>query len=517
MTKFLKLTLDIEQKSNINMYLYYLKKIRIFKKLKLSNSVKLILELLTIIMKIISLLLSKIIYILILLTISKYIKQENHINTFIHIFICFSFIGGIINSKITQTSKKKYYSIMLLNMNAKHYLFYDLILYLTESFIGNIVTLTLTFYYYKIPLIRGLLLSILVVLIKITGEYITFSYYNKFKKTILNSTKLYFAILISLTSLALILPLNNITISLNTIYYLIVILTVTALISIIKLNSYRDYKLMYKRILVKDESLKDISITKEELVSIRREDYEVNPNKLKNKKGVTYLNTLFFERHKSLLIRSAITNSVVIFIIFLFLLFVPTMNPTIKKEISKFILGYFPWLTLILYFINKGPIIVQALFTNCDRYLLKFNFYRNKKLVNDLFKQRLNKTIIINLLPAITMSISIGILLMVYSNISVIYILLLILSIISLNILFSTYHIVMYYLIQPYSTSLKVKSLSYEIMNILMYFIIYTFTKIKTTIPVFTISIILITIILTIIGISLTIKYSEVTFRDKGL
>ena len=75
----------------------------------------------------------------------------------------------------------------------------------------------------------------------------------------------------------------------------------------------------------------------------------------------------------------------------------------------------------------------------------------------------------------------------------------------------------MYYLIQPYSTSLKVKSLSYEIMNILMYFIIYTFTKIKTTIPVFTISIILITIILTIIGISLTIKYSEVTFRDKGL
>ena len=517
MINLLKLTFKIEQTSNINMYLYYLRKIALFKNLKLSNLTKILIQLLALIMKLVNIAISKIIYILILLIISKYIKEEDIIKVFIHTFICFSFIGGIINSKITQTSRKKYYSIMLFNMNAKQYLFYNLFLYLIESFVGNLLSLTIVFTKYQAPLIMALVLSLLVILIKILGEHISLSHYIRFNKTILNSSKLYFTILITFTSLALLLPINNMIISTNYIYVLLGLLLLLAIFSTIKLNNYRDYKLMYKRILVKDESLKDISITKEELVSIRKEDYKVDEKKIKNKTGTSYLNTLFFERHKKLLNSSQIAYSVVIFIILLGLMIISINNNLLKEEIPNFILGYFPWIALILYFINKGPVIVQAMFTNCDRYLLKFNFYRNKELINKLFKERLFKTIKINLPPAIIISLSIGILLLLYSDISFMYILLLILSVLSLNILFSTYHLVMYYLIQPYSTSLKVRSISYEIINILMYFITYSLTRIKTTIPIFTISIIIASVVFIIISIILVRKYSEVTFRDKGL
>ena len=58
-----------------------------------------------------------------------------------------------------------------------------------------------------------------------------------------------------------------------------------------------------------------------------------------------------------------------------------------------------------MYLINRGSVVTQAMFYNCDHAMLRYNFYREPDVILGLFKKRLTMLIKINLLPAIVIAI----------------------------------------------------------------------------------------------------------------
>lgn len=507
----------IDVYSNMNMYIYYLKHIKIFKNIKSTKLSKITFQLLALLIRLVTNILSKIIYILSILLISKYISKENSINTFIHIFIFFTFIGALINSKITTTSRKKYYSIMLLNMDAKQYLINSSASYLISSFMVNLIVLLAFTIKYNIDLTIPIYLSTILILSKIIGEGLTLFYYNITGKTFINSPKIYFSILITLIISAILLPLINITIPINTMPIIIMILSLLAIISIIYIINYKEYKLLYKRVLTKDKLKDDQNFSREELISINKKDYSINPTKLENKTPAEYLNTIFFERHKSILLKSAIKYSITITIIILVLLIAALINKNIKQELTTTILSYFPLIVFLMYFINKGPIVSQAMFKNCDKSLLKFSFYKEPNNINKIFKERILTISKVNLIPALPIALGLIILLVIDKKLSILYILLLALSPLSLSIFFSIYYLVTYYLLQPYNKDSKIINPIYHIINILMYFITFSISKLKTTIIAFSLTIIILTLLFTTTSLILIRKYAPQTFRIKNI
>lgn len=516
MINTIKNILEVNRTMNLNMYIYYLRRLKIFKNLKKTKLLTIIFEIVKIITKLSTNILSKIIYVSVIYIISKFINKINIENTFTHIFIFFTFIGMFINSRITQTNKQKYYNIILLNMNAKHYLLYTGLLHIIETAITNLAVLSIFFIKNNFSLKMPIILTIIVILSKITGDYLSLLYYNKNKKTIITSTKLYFLILLSLLSLSILPPIFKITLTEKIVQYIIFILLILALIGIIYIIDYKDYRLMYKRILSKDfQEIKNLK--RESLVEISDKDYEISSKNIDEKDAYSYLNKIFFRRHKSIIAKPIITYCIVITIIAIFLIIYSFTHNNILKEIQQQILYFFPWIAIILYLLNKGALITQAMFINCDRKMLKYNFYREEESIEKMFINRLKETCKINILPSILICISITILLIPNNYLPISYILLLDLTILSLTMFFSVYYITAYYLLQPYDSNMKITNIKYYLINIMIYIIGIQLARLKIELKLFTLGIIISTTILSIILVLLTKKYSRFTFKMKNV
>ena len=191
-------------------------------------------------------------------------------------------------------------------------------------------------------------------------------------------------------------------------------------------------------------------------------------------------------------------------------------NSDISKNINYFILNRVSWLVLIMYFINRGAIITQAMFYNCDHSMLTFNFYRDPKVIVSLFRKRLYILTKINLIPASV--IAIGSVILLYlsgGSSSFINYISIPVFIISLSVFFSTHYLVLYYLLQPYNKYMKIKSLSYSIITSLTYIVSYNMTKIVMSSLLFSIAGVSFTIIYISIALLLVYKKAPTTFRIK--
>jgi hypothetical protein len=165
-----------------------------------------------------------------------------------------------------------------------------------------------------------------------------------------------------------------------------------------------------------------------------------------------------------------------------------------------------------MYFINRGAIITQAMFFNCDHAMLKYNFYREEKTILGLFKKRLQTVIKVNLLPASIIALGNSILLILLNKSSLI-IISTFLFIIFLSIFFSVYYLVIYYLFQPFNKDLEVKKISYSLITLVTYIICYYMTGIVVNPLYLSIIGLIITIVFIIISLFLVKKFAPKTFK----
>lgn len=519
MIRTLRMNLKIDIAFSVNSFIYSLRKLPIFRDLFTDDiyknkTLKRIIGILGLILSLARMFIMKGLYFFIIYLICSYICPNNLAKSFVHVFFIFSIIGMFINNKLLIPGRKKYTSIVLFNMDACKYMraifWYNLFLIL----VSNTLLFVLFKSYINYSLLDIILLVILTVFTRITGEAFNVWFYKKYKYLWHNNTTLYFSILIFLLLVSS-LPFFNIFINKNIMLVFLGILLILSIIGLIYLYSVRDYKIIFKHLNTKAMVMSSNSndYSRQEMLKVRNKDKNIDSRKIKGRKGYDLFNTIFFERHREILYRSAKKYTLVISIIVVVLAYFVATNGDFAKIADSFLDNHLAYFVIIMYFINRGSIITQAMFYNCDHAMLTYNFYREPDVILGLFKKRLMTVVRVNLIPAIVVGLGIDIILYLSGGLVGINYITSFLFIIILSVFFSVHHLVLYYLLQPYNKDMQVKKMSYSIVSIATYFIAYSIKDLVMSSLLFSIIGIIGTVLYIVVAIWLVYKRAPYTFR----
>jgi len=400
-------------------------------------------------------------------------------------------------------------------VDAKKYmkamLFWILLVSLLFNFIGFFVISK----FITISWETATLLSLFSCFCRVIGESFSIWFYKKYHYLFESNYKLLFGIIITLFS-TIFLGYIHLFLSIKPIIFADLLFSILAVVSCFYLKKLEDYKLLFKRlnsdrkVFNKDQQS---AYSRQAMVQVRNKDKEIDSRKLRGKTGYELFNTIFFERHKYILLRSAIHYSIGILLIILLLSICVTIFPIITSNINTFLLTHLGWFVFIMYFINRGAIITQAMFYNCDHAMLTYNFYREPKVLLGLFKKRLLTVVKVNLIPASIMAFGVVLLLCLSGGSSIVNYITIPVFILVLNVFFSVHHLVIYYLFQPYNKDMVIKSPMYTIISFAIYFASYMIRDLVVSSLTFSVIGLLFTITYIFIGLILVYKKAPVTFK----
>lgn len=503
MIRALRYTLEIDIAYSVNSFIYILRRLPIFKDLLTEDAysskvLKRVVSIIGIIFSLGRALFLKFMYFFILFIISYKLFPNTLVKSFYHIYFVLTILGLFINNKLLNTSKKKYFGIILFNIDATKFFRANILWNTIGNLILNSFFLLLFGYLLKCPLHITLLLIIYSLFTRYIGEALNILFYKKYKYIWYSNTSLYFTILIILLGMCF-LPYLKIFITFKVMFIITILFVALGVISLVYLFNVKDYKLVYKKLsqitnVMDSKNEKDY--LKQAMVEVNKKDKEIDLKKVQGKKGYDLFNTIFFERHKEILLRSAKKYSVILVIIYIAISYLVIHEETYQHSVSNFLNNNLGWFVIIMFFINRGAIITQAMFFNCDHAMLRYNFYRESKTILELFKKRLATVIKVNLLPATIIAVGNTILLILSgaydlkNNIAAFS------FIILLSIFFSVHYLVIYYLLQPFNREMEVKKVSYSFVTMGTYLISYMLTDL-----------VLDSFILSTIGLIFTISY----------
>lgn len=437
--------------------------------------------------------------------------------TFIHIFVFLTLIGGVFNTDMFNPSKNKYYAVVLMRMNPKKYAISSFLFFCFKLLISFYPSVILFGLIYEVNIFILLLLPIFVVLIKFIGNMFFLKIYDIRKKVVTENN---FFLIGSVSVVGLILaylPLFT-GISINYIWFVLIFIIslILGIISLFYILRNNNYSKIYKSMLTLNNVIFD---TQEVNQKNNKKNYlsKISNEKITSKKeGYAYFNELFMRRHSSILYKSALKYALIILVIFIALGISIFYDLETKVTLNNFLLTALPYFVFIMYFINRGSVITQAMFINCDNSMLTYRFYRSPKAILTLFWKRLLAIIKINMLPSLVIALGLPTLLFLTGGSNNLYDYgLIFISIINLSIFFSVHHLVLYYLLQPYDINMKAKSTTYGMVNGVTYFLCYMCIDLEIPTTMFTSFIIIFTVLYIGISLFLVYKYAPRSFKLK--
>ena len=504
----------------VNTIIYSIKQLPIIKKilpesLYQNKALKIIGNIISIIMEILLIFLGKFIYIITMIfgVLSLYKTKQS--DTFLHLLLFLSIIGAFLNTYMFNPSRDKYYAMFIMRMNAKEYTITNYLYSILKVIIG-FMPFTIVFgLIANVNIFICILIPFYIASAKIiVGAYSLLEYEKK--KIIINENKpvKYIWILTAfLLILAYGLPYIGIVINQTIFITIALIFIILAIYGIKYINKFNSYRELYKIMLTSG----DINVTTNTQYIVKEtvlKQIDIEENISSNKKGYAYFNDLFIKRHSKILSKSAKKITFVLTAIIIGLIFATHVNNDIKVQTNKLLMTCLPYFVFIMYIINRGQVVTQAMFMNCDHSMLTYSFYKTPKAILGLFKERLKSVIFINLIPALVLGIGLAIIL--YStggtdnNINY---LIIFTSITAMSIFFSIHHLILYYLLQPYNVYSETKSSTFSIANALTYILCYSMLKIQIPTIYFGIVTIGFAIMYCIISLVLVYKLAPRTFR----
>ncbi len=302
---------------------------------------------------------------------------------------------------------------------------------------------------------------------------------------------------------------------------LFVIFGVIGIFSYIFLMNYSGYTTLARCLIRLDdvvelEDLKYNSITADiQLTDKDKKRFSTTMGKFNHLTGYEYLNAIFFERHYHMItapMRRRIIINLLIIIAGIIASFIPFVRE--KDGLWTVIAGITPFLVFLMYLESTASRTVKAFFFNCDISLLKYGYYREKNAILENFKIRTKYLIKLALIPSFILSIGIIIITVLCGHSTDLHIAIPIaITILLLSIFFAMFHLLLYYLMQPYTEDNSVKSPLFSFLNGALYFICYICTDIETTSIFFTIGVLFITLIFIPVSYILILKFAPKTFK----
>ena len=512
MIKTLYYSLKLDTYYGVNSLIYTLRKVSVFRdifteKAYQSKLLKIIIGFFGFLLSLLRSFASKIFYFFILMLIANYIAKDS-MPVFYHLFFFFSFMGLFLNNKLMNNSMKKYLCLNVFEMDAKNYLKYNLF----WISIQNIVFNSICFYLLKVDLRIACILVGIHFFMRIVGEAFDILYFRTFQKFWYDNPFLYFPILGALLVCAF-LPFKGIVLTNSIINLAFVVFFVLGILGLIYILSYDNYQSLFKNVRSVERAIASKDNGRDLITDIRDNDIVVSDNKLNNKSGYDYFHTIFYERHRGILLKNAKNSAIILGVVYVVLSYLSLNDLKIQDTINQFYQSSFGWFVFLMYFINCGGVVTRAMFYNCDHAMLRYNFYRNPEVVIGLFKKRLKTIVLVNLLPAFVMAFGNLFLMFITGDIVIVESLLMFVFLISLSIFFSVHHLVMYYLLQPYDRSNNMRSPLFVVINIALYVICYLFSRISVSMTILSVVGLSVCILYIIIGIALVKKYGPNTFK----
>ncbi|MEG2028958.1 MAG: hypothetical protein RR050_03650 [Bacilli bacterium] len=506
----------------VNSIIYSIKQIPLINKilpnsLYESKTLKIIGNIISILIELITIFPGKILYIFLMIIVVLSIYKTDSASTYLHLFVFLTLIGGLLKTFMFDPTKDKYYAMIIMNMNAKKYTLSNYYYNLIKTIIGFLPFTILFSLYYKLPVWIGFIIPIYVIMIKIIFSNFCLL---RYKKTNIATNenlpeKFIWFVVIFLLIIAYGLPFLNITINLTIFLNIFFITIILGICSFININKFDKYKSIYKEILTDN----NINIMKKESqTAVLKENVSKQINFDDGveslKEGFAYFHELFVKRHKKILTKAIKQQIIVILIIFIIAVVFLILNQAAYKEVNSMLLTYLPYFVFIMYLLNRGTAYTQAMFMNCDHSMLTYRIYRTPKVILGLFKERLKTIIIINILPATTIGIGLMVLLFITGgttnlmNYGVLFI-----SIVSMSVFFSVHYLVIYYLLQPYTVSTEMKSTTYSLVQGITYIVCYYLIKVKLPTIYFGGATIIFSLLYSFISLYLAYKYASKTFK----
>lgn len=507
----------------VNSVIYSIKQLPIIRpflpdRLYENKGLKIIGNIVSILIEIISIFLGKLFYMMFMIFyVATTISKENSANAFIHIFIILTLIGGLLNTYMFNPTKDKYYAIMMMNMNAKQYTLSNYFYSLMKVVAGFLPFTILFGCLLNVPLYICLLMPLFVGMVKMTvgAHYLyKFDKYKVAKNENIQSKTTWLLVAILLL-IAYGLPLLKI--SINSVLFLVtfVIFAIAGLISFLRINNFTKYKQIYKQLLTQENVYLLQNQTGSKAIKENASKQIVLDDKFtSNKTGFAYFHDLFIKRHKRILTEAVKKQTIVILLIVFITIVTVCVNERIAQQVNKILLTWLPYFVFIMYLLNRGTTVTQAMFMNCDHSMLTYRIYRTPTVILGLFKERLKTLIKVNMIPSILIALALPILLFLtggtnnYLNYIVLFI-----SIIAMSIFFSVHYLVMYYLLQPYNVNTEMKSSTYKVVQSITYFGCYYMIQLKLPTVLFGIIMSIFCILYSILSLVIITKYAPRTFK----
>lgn len=398
---------------------------------------------------------------------------------FVHALIFLTVAGGIANTQIFNPTKDKFYAIFCLRMEAKKYTLVNYGYFLVKMLVGFLGFALLFGLLCGVSVIACLAVPLYVVEVKLCFSALSLRDYKK-QSVAINENKLtplLWGVVVLLMALAVVPPcFFDFALGGNVLLALVAALLVPAVLSARYIVRFDSYRSVYKELLRPENiammSSKELVGASQQLAMQKKITMDVGLTS--NKKGYAYFNEIFMKRHSKLLTKSAKRITMIAAAVFVLAAAACRFYPEINRDVNEMMLTFLPYFLFVMYLINRGQVITQAMFLNCDHSMLAYRFYRKPKAILTLFIARLKYVVLINLMPASVIAVGLPALLYLSGGTDDVrnYYLLFV-SILSMSVFFSVHHMVMYYLLQPYNVSLEMKNATYGIVSYVTYFICY--------------------------------------------
>lgn len=464
-----------------------------------------------------SIFLGKILYLWLCIVAIVGLYKTNQANTFIHIFTFLTLAGSLLNTYMFNPTKDKCYAMMIMNMDAKDYTLSNYYYAMIKVFVGFLPFTIILGLFYDIPLFVSLIMPLLVVSVKMCSNAYTLIKYEKTGLVVNENTltKPLWILIIVFVVIAYGLPYLGFVIN-NFIFVIIFLISfILSIYSFIIIQKFTKYKSLYKQLLTNENVyvLENNNSTKAIKENIAKQ-ITLDTNFVSNKKGFAYFHELFVKRHSKILTKAVKKQSIFIIGIIIVAIFLVTVNKELAKQVNGLLLIYLPYFVFIMYMLNRGTTLTQAMFMNCDHSMLTYRIYRTPKVILGLFKERLKTLVFINLIPATLIGFGLVILLYLTGGTTeVLNYVVLFVSILAMSIFFSVHYLVMYYLLQPYNINTEIKSSTYRVVQMVTYFVCYFMIDQKIPTLYFGIGTIIFSVLYCFISLIIVYRHALKTFK----
>ena len=471
-------------------------------------------------------------------------------------FLIYALCGIVLRRPMFKCTPEKEYLVFMLRMNARkldNTLFiFDLAKLVIGYLIAGIIAAIC-----GAPIWLWLGIPVLAVFIKLFGtgfQAFSFRMKNKRHKPMKSSFVgwiICLTLIIIAAPFVLIIVANGYYVPLSVLLMVSALLIVLGVLGFMELNRFDSN--LHRR------ALND-NIVRNEVSMYKSPDTTKNFKKIKaggtvkgDKKGFEYLNALFVKRHFGMLYFKPIVFTVIIFVIMGLAIFAfiygyysrfgaeNCLNMVGRNLLNLILFGhyedalmpfeedsgfaFFRWIAqyqlLAMFFpisiIDNSFKSTQAMYINCDNSLMTFSFFKQREKIIKLFDIRLKQLIKVNAAPAVACGLSADLILFYTGGQDYPFqYLVTILICVLMSSFYATIWLTLYYLFQPFTTTVNIKSGAYRAAWFILGFVFMIIVWIPSHSLILAGIMLVITVLFVFFMRKLVCKYAPKTWKVKS-